>query len=79
MNPHSNENELRCLTGCVTGIIGAFAGVWFFVLLYDRWFAMAHPNSRSDGMEGLLLFPAGAIVGGILGFCLPYWLPRRKG
>lgn len=78
-NPHSNENEVRCLAGCLTAIVGAVAGAWFFALLYERWMTMTHPNFRLDGMEGLILFPAGGLVGGILGFCLPYWLPRRKG
>lgn len=78
VNPHSNENEVRCLTGCLTGLVGAVAGAWFFLLLYERWMITTQPNLRSDGMEGLFLFPAGGLVGGILGFCLPYWLPRRK-
>jgi hypothetical protein len=82
MNPHSKENEVRCLTGCVTAIVGAFAGMYVFWMLAERWLAMTDPNPRVGGqygMEGLFIFPAGALVGGILGFCIPYWLPRRKG
>jgi MFS family permease len=81
-NPHSNENEISCAMGCLAAAIGAVLGALALFWVYDALVTQLAPDMKRGGqygMVGLYLFPVGALVGGVLGFCLPYWVKGVKG
>ncbi len=81
MNPHSYDNEWACFWGCAGALVGAVVGALALSAVVDLWHVLNDPAARKDGQYGLFFLytlPAGAVLGSVVGFIVPYGLYARR-